>query len=174
MLALLQLILLKLLQFFKDKTTSSRSYAKLLLEIKLGRRLTSEEEADHVDEDKTNDTLPNIQVLSREQNLLKNNLHREENLEVYGFECAWCGNRFILKLHEVNNKLRQSKTGLSFCSRNCSISFNKVNGVSNYVSHNVTPSSVIEEIKTLKEKGFSIKAIAETLNIDRHTVSKYI
>lgn len=50
--------------------------ARAILEIKLGRPLTSNETVDHLDEDKTNDTAENLQVLSPSDNIKKSRKHR--------------------------------------------------------------------------------------------------
>jgi hypothetical protein len=46
-------------------------YARYLLECKLGRKLTALEQADHIDNDKLNDELDNLAVLSQEENHAK-------------------------------------------------------------------------------------------------------
>jgi hypothetical protein len=53
----------------KKKTTIT--YAKYLLSIREGRILSREEEADHIDNDKTNDDINNLQILTREANFEK-------------------------------------------------------------------------------------------------------
>lgn len=51
---------------------STVSYARYLMSVKLGRFLLRSEEVDHIDEDKTNDSLSNLQILSTAENLRKN------------------------------------------------------------------------------------------------------
>lgn len=50
---------------------STRLLAKAVLEISLGRRLLSNETVDHIDGDKTNDTIGNLQILSLSDNTKK-------------------------------------------------------------------------------------------------------
>ena len=50
---------------------SSCQYARYLLAVKIGRFLTAAEEADHIDGDKTNDSVANLQVLSKAANIRK-------------------------------------------------------------------------------------------------------
>lgn len=52
------------------------SYARYLMAVKLGRFLTVDEFVDHKDEDKTNDTLRNLQILTRAENIAKQNRAR--------------------------------------------------------------------------------------------------
>lgn len=62
--------------FYKDKKTSSRQLAKVRLEVKLGRRLTTGETVDHIDEDMSNDDISNLQLLNNKQNAAKT--HRKD------------------------------------------------------------------------------------------------
>lgn len=55
----------------KTKITTTKQKAKLVLESKLERRLTENETVDHIDNDKTNDDVSNLQILSREENARK-------------------------------------------------------------------------------------------------------
>ena len=50
---------------------SSTQYARYLLSVKLGRYLTKDEEVDHIDGDKTNDSISNLQILGKKQNRQK-------------------------------------------------------------------------------------------------------
>lgn len=47
------------------------SYPKALMEIQLGRKLLKDETVDHIDENKSNDDLNNLQILSRADNARK-------------------------------------------------------------------------------------------------------
>ena len=48
--------------------------ARLKLEVKLGRYLTNNEEVDHIDGDCTNDSIKNLQVLTKSKNAAKSAL----------------------------------------------------------------------------------------------------
>lgn len=50
------------------------SYSKFLLEMKIGRKLLKNETCDHKDEDFTNDSFDNLQVLTRKENINKSKL----------------------------------------------------------------------------------------------------
>ncbi len=68
---------------------SSISYARYLLSVKHGRFLTSNEEVDHIDDDKTNDDFSNLQLLTQEQNRIKENYNYIMNKQiVYGVYCS--------------------------------------------------------------------------------------
>ena len=50
---------------------SVTQYARYLLAVKLGRFLTEDETVDHIDGDKTNNSIDNLQVLSMADNIRK-------------------------------------------------------------------------------------------------------
>lgn len=56
------------------------SYPKALLEVSLGRKLVGNETTDHVDGDKTNDAVTNLQVLSLAENVSKSSKGHRYNL----------------------------------------------------------------------------------------------
>ncbi len=56
----------------RDQTKCCTSYARFLMSVKLGRRLRKEEQVDHIDEDKTNDSVDNLQIITQKDNLHKN------------------------------------------------------------------------------------------------------
>jgi hypothetical protein len=56
---------------YKDKTRTTVSYPKLLLECSLGRLLLPNETCDHKDGDFSNNSLSNLQVLTRRDNVIK-------------------------------------------------------------------------------------------------------
>lgn len=49
----------------------SIQYARLLLELKIGRKLNSNETVDHIDFDSTNNSMDNLQLLTRQENACK-------------------------------------------------------------------------------------------------------
>ena len=72
----------------KSRIKSSVSYARYLTAVKMGRYLTKDEEVDHIDEDKTNDSIENLQILSKRANLQKNGMTRRKPL-VHGSLSAY-------------------------------------------------------------------------------------
>ncbi len=87
--------------------------AKIVLEIKLGRKLLPGETVDHIDEDKTNDQSDNLQPLSLRNNALKSTLYRHGPIGV----CVGCGVGFELSRHQTSVRAR-SKPG-PYCSKSC-------------------------------------------------------
>lgn len=95
---------------------SSTQYARYLLAIKLGRYLTDQETVDHIDGDKTNDSLENLQILSKEDNINK-------SIKKLNFECICpiCGKAFVIPRSSVSGKVARAKiyNGTRCCSREC-------------------------------------------------------
>lgn len=58
----------------KDRSTTP--YSRYLMAVKIGRILTKKEEVDHIDDDKTNDEISNLQVLTPKENAKKEGLAR--------------------------------------------------------------------------------------------------
>jgi len=90
----------------KDRTTIS--YARYLLSCNLRRFLLAEEHVDHINNDKTDDRIDNLQVLSQRDN----NTKSARGTKMYDFTCSKCGSIFKLR-HK--NLLGTRK----FCSREC-------------------------------------------------------
>ena len=102
--------------YYSDGTKGSKSYPKWLLEQKLGRSLEHWETTDHVDEDKTNDELENLQVLSLSDNSKKHHLLNPP--ELYYFFCPCCGNGSVKRMSRVRGSWNKGMDG-PYCSRRC-------------------------------------------------------
>ena len=101
-----------------DRTTMS--HARYVLSVFLGRVLDSKtEHVDHVDNDKSNDSIENLQILTPEQNKEKQELlYRSLNPEFIVLDCYACGAKFNYIAR--NFKFHQSKGRYRFhCSRKC-------------------------------------------------------
>lgn len=90
---------------------------RVLMEIKLGRILEDFEEVHHIDENKNNDSVDNLEVLTKSEHT---KLHHSKNLDVE-LQCS-CGDTFTLKPHVYQQKLRRNKGGIS-CSRSCAAKY---------------------------------------------------
>ena len=105
-----------------DKKLCSTQYARYLLACKLGRYLKENETVDHIDNDKTNDSLENLTVLSRKENISKcakcrTLEHGKSSMIKSGCKCEICRaakkelNLRYLNKHrsEVNKKRREKR-----------------------------------------------------------------
>lgn len=94
-----------------DRTTIS--YARYLMCVKLGYILDTSLEVDHIDEDKTNDSIDNLQVLTKAANIAKSNSTRVIN---YSFICCICIKSFNLTGKQLGQ--RRDKVNPT-CSKIC-------------------------------------------------------
>lgn len=94
-----------------DRTTIS--YARYLMSVKLGRLLTDHEHVDHIDNDKTNDLIDNLQILTPEENRDKytktqpHNVHGTSSMYSNGCRCALC--RDWKRLHQTPNRMGEDR-----------------------------------------------------------------
>ena len=100
-----------LFNFEKDRTTTS--YARYLMCVKNGYILSSEFEVDHIDDDKTNDDIGNLQILTQQQNAAK---HNRLNIIYYKFNCCICKQDFQLTGKQLGQ--RRDKINPT-CSKTC-------------------------------------------------------
>ena len=95
-----------------DSHRSSVSYARYLVSVDKGRYLTEFEQVDHIDNDKTNDVLTNLQILSPIENIQKSAPGRT----LFDFVCGWCNTTFQLEARQMHKKRKIPPC----CSRSCS------------------------------------------------------
>ncbi len=153
-----------------DRTTIS--YARYLLSTKLGRFLTEDEHVDHKDNDKSNDDISNLQILTSEQNRLKEQIrYIEEDQVCYGHYCAYCEVSFILTERERKMKLKAG-TIYAFCSRSCAMKFN-IEQENSPLSKSI-PKEKINEINKLANLGCSIYEIRKRTGLSWATIKKYM
>lgn len=100
-----------------DRTTIS--YARYLMSVKEGRFLTEDEEVDHINKDKTDDSISNLQILNIHEHKLKSISEIKPRKKIK-LTCANCGIEFD-RWH--NQGLVYKKYVKSFCSRSCNGKF---------------------------------------------------
>ena len=99
-----------------DKITVS--YPRYLLEISLGRYLSQEEDAHHIDGDFSNNLLENLEVTNKYD-------HRSDHKQKYDvitLECVMCGKSFLLDSVQHRNfksNQRNRNSNGPFCSKIC-------------------------------------------------------
>lgn len=101
---------------------SSISYARYLLSVKEKRFLSEDEAADHIDNDKTNDAIENLQVLTKKENSRKHT--RTISRKLVLIKCPVCEKEFTRRYNQTH-LLGNNKT-LSFCRRECLYSFQRM------------------------------------------------
>lgn len=101
--------------FNTNDDRSSTAYARYKLAVSIGRFLTTNEQADHIDDDKTNDDISNLQILSRSENIRKQS--RKVGRTMVEYKCPICESRFMKR--KSNSHLCKPKTTIMTCSRVC-------------------------------------------------------
>ena len=100
-----------------------RLLARHLMELKEDRFLKHEENVDHIDEDKTNDHIDNLQILTRGQNAKKSQVHRRKTKnwddEYCSNTCPICGKISETKTAEVRVHWHQNNPRYVTCSISC-------------------------------------------------------
>lgn len=84
--------------FNSSKDRSTVSYARYLMAVKLGRYLLDTEHVDHIDNDKTNDAVENLQILSQGDN----NRKAAKPKTFIDFVCFICGKPFKLEARQAH------------------------------------------------------------------------
>lgn len=154
-----------------DRTTTS--YARYLMGVKLGYIVPEHLDVDHIDDDKTNDSVNNLQLITRQQNITKASLVLKEERTSYRYNCAYCETEFLLTEDRVNYRSKTSTTGLAFCSRSCNAKYSLEISKVSYLSNVAITQDKINEINQLAGQDLSNYRISKLTGIHAATVAKY-
>lgn len=157
---------------------SGTSYARYLMTVHLGRYLVKDEHVDHIDDDKTNDVIENLQILSQAENNLKarNKKLRDEGLDSFWciVECAECEKAFSIR----SKKLIRAGFGVRpvCCSKSCSGKF-QARTMKNCLPGGYNKIKVSEEqhlmIIELRSESISDYKISDITGLSRVKISRY-
>lgn len=91
------------------------------MERKLGRKLLDDEDVDHIDTDKTNNKLENLQVLTKAAHKVKTSVECQQTYIVE--YCFVCKEKFYMlpKNYNANKKRNKRNT----CSTTCAASLSR-------------------------------------------------
>lgn len=92
---------------------------RVIAENTLGRLLEPGEDVHHRDEDKSNNSPDNLEVLSKSEHARR---HADSRGEIIECECGRCGKAMALKRHVYNLRLSRNSRGRVYCSRSCGAS----------------------------------------------------
>lgn len=154
-----------------DRTTVS--YARYLYGVHLGYEVPDHLEVDHKNNDKTDDRLDNYQLLTAEQNRLKQE-YKYMTFEqvVYGVYCAYCQSPFLMTDRVRKMRMAQS-VEYPFCTKSCSTNYQLyVSGELKIPTDVLTPNDK-DKIKQLRQQGMSSYSISAETGFARNTVMKY-
>lgn len=99
---------------YPDKSRTTCSYARFLVQCDIGRFLSEDEEVDHINDDKTDDRLENLQILTKKQN--KNKHISKLSKQMVKLKCPECGTVFM---RERRHTFLTKKGVFTACSRKC-------------------------------------------------------
>lgn len=106
-----------------DGRTTTMPYSRYLMEEHIGRKLDSDEHVHHIDGDRENNDISNLEVISKEDHI---KYHSDEmRSEPQEFTCPRCGKKFELSGDKLRNAKSNSKRGHKgpFCSRSCAAQY---------------------------------------------------
>jgi uncharacterized C2H2 Zn-finger protein len=128
---------------------SSTSYARYLVSVSLKRYLTKDEQVDHIDDDKTNDELSNLQILSPSDNHRKESRRRGRLMSK--IKCPQCG-RVFYKRKGQTQATKAFKGKVTCCTKECSYLFKKANSnLSKEDRLKISENSLIEVVRSHEE-----------------------
>lgn len=111
------------LNILRNKKHKQILYARYLLEISLKRKLKDGYGVDHIDGDKTNDIIDNLQELSSKGNRIKGTskkiLHNIKNKRRLVLWCSVCGKRFKIFKWKIDLKKLKKGKKFYFCCKEC-------------------------------------------------------
>lgn len=109
-----------------DEKYTTRSYPRVIMEEKLGRKLRSDEEVHHKDHNPDNNDPNNLEVMLKKYHIKR---HSEENSKYKNkfMKCPWCECTFIWTKKQQsearqnsNRKDKKNKHIMGpFCSKHC-------------------------------------------------------
>lgn len=99
-----------------DGSKTSMLYSRYIYEATYGS-IPEGMQVDHIDEDKTNDAIENLQLLTSSDNLRKNIAVRPRE-ELVTFTCPQCGNEATKLARNVRANQKKGHAG-PFCGRTC-------------------------------------------------------
>lgn len=151
--------------------TFTMTYARYLMSVKIGQEIPDGFEVDHINNDKTDDRIDNLQILTAEQNRLKQAWWYSAMVVQWTIiPCDHCKELFYITQGEINNRLRKGVQHL-FCSRSCSAKFH--NTLQQNTSIKALSDEEIYTITQLRASGLSSYKISTETGFARNTVMKY-
>ena len=140
----------------KDKNMKRKTiaYSRYLMSVKLKRFLLNSEEVDHIDDNKTNDIIENLQILTKTENL---NKQKDKSTRKYvKLKCPNCGK--VFELPKNQSYLQKTNCTYNCCSRNCK------DAMMRKTNNNKNKELVSSILKTIFIKEFNKFLFNENLN----------
>ena len=102
-----------------SKGKKTISFPKAIMEVYLGHKLGKDDTVDHIDRDKTNDAISNLQVINRKTHASLDAIRRHSVFST----CPTCQMEFELTKNQLNK--RSNILAGPFCSKTCAGKYGK-------------------------------------------------
>lgn len=99
---------------YDDGSKKVITYARHLMEERLGRKLRPDETVDHIDRDRGNDIIDNLRIVGWGQHASDDN-KRAVSIEI---TCVLCGRKALKSRRHIRHNAKQGKAG-PFCGKSC-------------------------------------------------------
>ena len=102
----------------KENRLCTKSYPRFIMENHLGRKLNDDEDVHHIDGDKTNNDISNLEIVKHGEHQRQHST-KYINTEV---ECVVCGKRFIYtnkQMRRYNSDIKSGKYRNITCGKSC-------------------------------------------------------
>lgn len=101
---------------YDDNSRRTVSWPRWLMERHLGRRLLDTEEVDHINSNRFDNSIDNLEIVTRQENGRR--YMAQFPKEIGEYMCPNCGVEFKRDMADVRHNLKQGKKG-PYCSRSC-------------------------------------------------------
>ncbi len=149
------------------------SYARYLMGIYLGYEVPDYLEVDHKNNNCLDDRIDNYQLLTPEQNKLKQSWwYSSMIVEWTIIPCSYCKGLFYITVNDLNSRTTENICCTVSCARKYAYHISGAS-VNNPNPEILLSDEEIINIKKYKELNKSMRETSRSLNITRHVLSKY-
>ena len=165
----------KVVLYNSETDTLNISYARYMMGVHLGYEVPDHLEVDHINNNQLDDRIENFQLLTPEQNRLKQAWwYSAMVVEWTIIPCSYCQGLMYITVSDFNNR----KTENICCSVSCARKYAYHISGTTRNTPNPNPAILLSEeqlinVKKYKELNKSMRETSKCLNITRHVLSKY-
>ena len=151
----------------QGETTIHTSYARYLMCVHLGYRLGEDKHVDHIDGNPLNDSLSNLQVLTRRTHGIKTALETRAPAIYLDFVCPVCGVSFKLARRVADSRAKVYGNTARCCSNRC-------RAIRQHTHKPADSEVLVSRVCLLRGAGYSVADVSSICNISVSTVKRYL